>query len=396
MLGQRSEDDRDLTVRQEFMRALHLVKTSVGASWAYRQMRELTRLGVEVHVALPPGGPLVPRYEGAGVVVHPMPIDLPVRSPWRCPGTLRTLHDLVARIRPDIIHSHFVGTTLTMRLALGRDHPTPRIFQVPGPLHLEHPLFRRAELATAGPSDWWVGSCRWTCDRYRRSGVPADRVSLVYYGCDLDEFDRGGPGKLRHELGIAPGIRLVGMVAYMYAPKRYLGQARGIKGHEDLIDALTLCLEAVPDLVGVFIGGAWGDAETYERRVRSYGEKRLGDRARFLGTRGDVAELYPDLDVVVHPSHSENVGGAAESLLMAVPTIATAVGGLPDFVEPGATGWLVPPRDPARLAVAILDALGDPARAQEMALFGQGRARGQLDVRRNARDLLGFYRRVSP
>lgn len=378
------------------MKALHLVKTSVGADWAYRQMRELTRLGVEVHVALPPGGPLLPCYEAAGVVVHALPVDLPVRSPWRCPGALRAMRGLVARVRPDVIHSHFVGTTLTMRLALGRSHPTPRVFQVAGPLHLEHAFFRRGELSTAGAPDRWIGSCRWICDRYRRSGVPADRVFLNYHGYDTEDFTRGRSGKLRRELGVGPGTKLVGMVAYMYAPKRYLGQARGLKGHEDLIDAVVLCRRAVPDLLAVFIGGPWAGATAYERRVRAYGRLRLGDRARFLGTRGDVPELYPDLDVVAHPSHSEGLGGAAESLLSAVPTVASAVGGLPDFIEPGATGWLVPPHDPPRLAAALLDALGHPDRARAMADRGRDRARDRLDIRANTREILRIYQAIVP
>ena len=79
-------------------------------------------------------------------------------------------------VRPDLIHSHFVSTTLVARLALGRDHATPRLFQVAGPLHLEHPTFRALDLATAGPRDGWIATCRWTADAYRRLGIPPSRV----------------------------------------------------------------------------------------------------------------------------------------------------------------------------------------------------------------------------
>src|SRR5438128_1442841 len=99
------------------MTVLHLLKTSVGATWALRQMRELVRLGVRVHAAMPPG-PLVPKYRAAGVEVHEAQLDLPIRRPWRVPAALRAMRQLVERVRPDIIHSHFVATTLTMRLAL--------------------------------------------------------------------------------------------------------------------------------------------------------------------------------------------------------------------------------------------------------------------------------------
>ena len=380
--------------RGQPMKALHLVKTSVGATWALRQMRELVGLGIEVHVALPPDGPLISAYESAGVVVHPLQLDFPVRRPRCWPTLFARMRDLAAEVVPDIIHSHFVGTTLTMRLALGRSHPVPRVFQVPGPLHLEHPLFRYTEIATAGGADYWIGSCRWTCERYRQSGVSEDRLFLSYYGSDLAAVDRSDRGSLRKEFGIQAATRIVGMVAYMYSPKLYLGQSRGLKGHEDLIDAISICLKTDPEIVCIFIGGAWGNAKAYERRVRAYGKRRCGERAVFLGTRTDVSDLYPEMDLVVHPSHSENLGGAAESLMLGVPTIATNVGGFPDVVLNGETGWLVPPRNPRRLAGAIRDVFRDPARAHALADQGRALARDLLDISKNAREVVQIYRSV--
>ncbi len=376
------------------MKALHLVKTAVGATWALRQMAELVKSGVETHVALP-DGPLVPRYKEAGITTHVMQTDFPIRQPYRFPELCRKFRKLVIEVAPDVIHSHFVGTTLTMRLALGKTHPTPRVFQVPGPLHLEHSLFRGVELSIAGANDFWIGSCQWTCQRYRVSGIADNRIFLSYYGIDTDRFLAGQtPGKLRTELGVSSAVPLVGMVAYMYAPKRYLGQQRGLKGHEDLIDALAICRRTYPEIKGIFIGGAWNRATAYESQVRAYGKQRLGDAAVFLGTRSDVAALYPDLNVVVHPSHSENVGGAGESLLSAVPTIATNTGGFPDVVIPGQTGWLVPVADPPRLADAILEALANQEHAKELALKGQAHVKALMDIRKNAQDVLTSYQNI--
>jgi len=375
------------------LKVLHLAKTSIGARWAFLQMRELVKLGVEVHVALPPGGSLVPEYEAAGIVIHLMQLDFPIRNPWQFPKVFRELRNLVSRVDPDIIHSHFVGTTLTMRLALGKTHPLPRVFQVPGPLHLEHPFFRQGEISTAGCPDYWIGSCQWTCERYRKSGISQDRVFLSYYGMDLNNrFSCGEKGKLRQELGIEANVKIIGMVAFMYAPKWFLGQTRGLKGHEDLIDALAICLKTEPNIIGVFIGGAWPyHATAYEQRVRTYGLKRCGDRAIFLGTRNDIQELYPDVDIAVHPSYSENIGGAGESLFCAVPTIATNVGGFPDVVKHGETGWLVPARAPAQLAATILEALRDPVRSYRMAVRGQSLVKQLFDVRETARQVLEIY-----
>jgi glycosyltransferase involved in cell wall biosynthesis len=373
---------------------LHLVKTSVGATWALQQMRELLSLGVEVHVALPSGGPLASRYKSSGIIVHDFQSDFPVNQMWKCPRILRDFRDLVSKIAPDIIHSHFVGTTLTMRLALGKTHSIPRVFQVPGPLHLEYAFFRNAEILTAGLSDYWIGSCRWTRDCYIQAGIPKEKVFLSYYGVDLNRFSSPENGKLRGELGVGPDVKIVGMVAFMYAPKRYLGQFRGIKGHEDLIDAISLCLKRESNIVAVFVGGAWNKASDYERQVRAYGLRRCGNKAIFLGSRSNVGELYPDFDVAVHPSHSENLGGAAESLLFSVPTIATNVGGFPDLVRQNETGWLVSPRKPYQLADTILQVIRDPVNAMVTAQRGRTITKQLVDARKTAHEIMDTYRSI--
>lgn len=109
-------------------------------------------------MALPENGPMVERFRDCGVHVHLLQTDFPTRQPWLFPGLASKFRRLVNDVAPDVIHSHFVGTTLTMRLALGLNHPTPRVFQVPGPLHLENSFFRNAEIKTAGQRDYWIAS----------------------------------------------------------------------------------------------------------------------------------------------------------------------------------------------------------------------------------------------
>lgn len=371
---------------------LHLLKTSVGATWALLQMAELVRLGHDVHVLLPPGGPLVQRCRDAGISVHLGQPALDPRSPRRTIQAITTIRRVVAAVDPAVIHSHFVATTLAMRAAMRKD-PRPRLFQVPGPLHLEHGMTRSADLASAGPQDAWMGSCRWTCDRYTRAGVPPSRVFLSYYGIDVDRFD--GSVVASPQLEDVPiHARVVAMVAYMYAPKRLLGQRRGLKGHEDLIDALHLIRRSNSSVIGIFAGGPWGAAARYEASVRARAHKACGDAIRLLGTIADTRAVYRRADVAVHPSHSENVGAAVESLLMGVPTVATHVGGFPDLVVDGVTGRLVPPRNPAALAETIVSVLREPERHREMAARGRDLARTLFDVRRTAGEVSEAYERL--
>lgn len=375
------------------LRVIHLLKTGIGARWALHQICELVRLGVTVHVVLP-DGPMVERFAGIGATTHRMQTDIAAHRPWAWPTLFRDLRGLVDSIAPDLIHSHFVGTTATMRLALS-DHDLPRVFQVPGPLHLEHPLFARAELSLATPADHWIGACRWTRDAYLRHGISARRVSLSYYTTDLAAFvPRNNDGELRRILGLSDTTCVVGMVAYFYPPKRHLGQRRGLKGHEDLIDAIALCRARGHDVTGVIVGGAWGKALWYERQVQDYAARRCPGGIHFLGYRDDVRDLYAGFDLAVHPSLSENVGGALESALMAVPTIATHVGGFPDLIVPEQTGWLVPAAAPLQLATTISKALASPTIARQLGVNARERALKQFSPERLGREILDTYRSI--
>lgn len=365
---------------------LHLVKTSVGATWAYRLMRELVRQGYEVHAALPTDGPLIPRYREAGIIIHELNFSMKgIR------GNCRELRKIVSEINPDIIHSHFVLTTLVMRLAL-RNDKTPRIFEVPGPLHLESPVFRNAELLLAQKNDYWAPTCKWSLERYKKSGIYSDRLFLTYYGGEISHF-KYPKGKLRKELDLADDAIIIGMVAFMYAPKKYLGQKRGLKGHEDFIDAMAVVCRKYPNAVGVCVGGAWDGATDYEEKVRKYGAAHCPN-VKFLGSRKDIGELYQDIDVAVHPSHSENLGGAAESLMLNVPTVTTDIGGFPDIVINGKTGITVPSKDPQSLADAIIYMIEHPEFAEKSSAEGKKLVEHLCDINNTSSRMADIYNAI--
>ena len=377
------------------MKILHLVKTSVGASWVYHQVRVLRSLGIEVAVALPSETEgWAPHYRKCGATLIRANLDFPSRRPWRLPAVLRACRELVDQVRPDLIHSHFAGTTYVLRLALGKKSRIPRIFQVPGPLHLEHRLYAWIDTHLAGPLDHWIATCRWTQQKYLQLGIPPARVHLSYVGTEISQFRTERGNKLRKEYDIPADTPLVGMVAYMYPPKFSFGQTRGLKGHEDFFAALNLVRKRRPDVRGVIVGGPWGNARWYERRIRSLGARLCGSALIFTGHRTDIPEIYPDLDLAVVPSLSENLGGAVEPLLSGVPVVATNVGGLPDIVQEGKTGWLVPPRRPADLARAMLAALDKPEEARRRTSQGQKLARRLMDVEKTGREVAAIYEAI--
>lgn len=378
------------------MKVLHLIKTTVGATWALREIQVLIRLGCEIHVVLPDEEGLCQQYREVGAFVHIATVDIAafIASPIGFFRAASQFRKVVAKIKPDIIHSHFVGTTYFMRLAL-IGIPVKRVFQVPGPLHLEKNLTRKIDVGLANKYDYWIPTCHLSKKYYLQEGIHKKRMATIFYGSDVSVFNTDKPkGALRTELNLPSNVKIIGMVAYVYPPKKWIGQTRGLKGHEDLIDAMSLVLKQRKDVVCVMIGGAWGNSEDYYQQVVNYGKEKLGDQIFFLGTRKDVPLLYPDFNIAVHPSHSENLGGAAESLLMGIPTITTNIGGFPDIVKENQTGWLVPVADPASLAKKIITVLDNPETAHKIANYGKQEMLRELDINHTAAQVFEFYNYV--
>ena len=378
------------------IRALHVVKTADGALWAARQAEVLASLGVEVHVALPvAGGGLVPFWHEIAAAVHPVNLDLSVKRPWEIPRLCAAARQLVDKVRPDIIHSHFVGTTLSLRLALGRASAIPRVFQVAGPLHLEHPAPRTAEIQCATSGDYWIGSSDCIVRHYLKAGVDPSRVFLSYYGSPIRAAER--TGYLRRRLGIDDHTKIVGNINLIYPPRRFLGQRVGLKCHEDVIDALGLIVRERQDVVGVLIGSTFGTSDLrYERelqrRAANVGRGKILMPGYF--DSAEVHESWPDFDCAVHVPMSENCGGVVEPLMAGVPTVASRVGGLPEVVIEGVTGITVPVHDPGAIASAVLRILNNPEPYRRMAVKGQQLVRSMFDVERTAREVAQIYRHI--
>jgi glycosyltransferase involved in cell wall biosynthesis len=163
-----------------------------------------------------------------------------------------------------------------------------------------------------------------------------------------------GEGDLRADLGIAPGAPLVGTVCQLRAQKRL----------DVLVEAFSLIAERVPD-AHLAIVGEGPERKELERLISAAG---LVGRVHAPGTRTDLATIFRAYDVAVMSSDFEGLPlFALECMAYRVPLVTTAVGGLPDLIDDGRTGVLVPPGDPGALAVALTGVLRDPARREAMA-----------------------------
>lgn len=207
--------------------------------------------------------------------------------------------------------------------------------------------------------------------------------------------------RVRRELAIEPTRPVVGDVAYFYAPSpdgpftppHLVG--RGIKGHEVLLQAAPIVLAVIPDTLFLLVGGGWGpEGDAYQRQLEALAaELGVAHAVRFTGPRSDIPDTLAAFDVSVQCSLNENLGGSIESLLMARPLVASAVGGLVDAVLHERTGLLVPPGDAPALALAIVRLLRDRSLADRVAADGRAHALSLLTLDTTIDNLETLYTR---
>lgn len=185
----------------------------------------------------------------------------------------------------------------------------------------------------------------------------AERV-LIYNGVDLERYDHQEPCcTLREEYQMEPGSPIVGVV----------GRLELEKGHPTLLEAWPLVLEQVPGAYLLIVGeGSRQDA--LHQIARDQGVER---HVIFTGRRDDIPAITAALDVAVLPSYREAQGlTILEAMAMSRPVVASNVGGIPEMVQDGVTGLLVPPHDPPALAAAIVRLLEDHQLADTIARAG--------------------------
>ncbi len=136
------------------------------------------------------------------------------------------------------------------------------------------------------------------------------------------------------------------------------------KGHTYLLDAIPQVLKEFPHSFFLFVGdGELKDSLKTKSRILG-----IRDRVFFTGFREDIPEILSILDLFVLPSHLEGLcTSLMDAMYMGVPIVATTAGGIPEVIENGKTGLLVPPKDPIALAEAIIKLLKDKSKRETFA-----------------------------
>jgi len=290
-----------------------------------------------------PPGPIGAEIAAVGVPVTPLGIV----PGWRHPFSWWTIVRYLRRVRPHIVHTFMLPASLYGRLsALAAG--------VPVIIGTEVNIYERkqwhhriAERLLAARSACVVASAESVKRAYvRQLRIPADAVRVVYNAVNWDRLQStAAPAAVRAALGIPEDRLLVGVVATL----------QDKKGHSVLFDAFA----RTPGLENVWllVVGDGPLRSTLEQYAASVG---IRDRVTFSGTRRDLGNLLPAMDVFALPSLWE---GLPLALILAMgagrPVVATRLAGIPEVVSDGETGLLVPPGDATALGAAVARLCGD-------------------------------------
>jgi glycosyltransferase involved in cell wall biosynthesis len=163
------------------------------------------------------------------------------------------------------------------------------------------------------------------------------------------------------------------------------------KGHRYLVEAIPAVYRERNDAFFVFCG----DGPMTEKIMEQ--AKGLGvlDRCRFVGFRRDLAEIFSVMDLMALPSLSEGLPNVVlEAFAASKPVVASNIGGVPELVEEGISGYLVPPGRPEPLAKAILKMLGDSEKMQSMGAAGYERVRREFTFEAQTEKLEAIYHQM--
>jgi glycosyltransferase involved in cell wall biosynthesis len=206
--------------------------------------------------------------------------------------------------------------------------------------------------------------------------IPSDRLELLPNG--VEALPPGDGRALRGELGIRRGDPVVGTVCII----------RTEKALDVLVGAAARLTEHFPRL-RLLIAGDGPDRARVEGLTERVG---LSDRIHMTGARTDVPDVLAAIDIAVICSDYE---GSPRSVLEFMdagkPIVATDVGGIPEVIEDGVHGLLVPPRDEAALAAALAEVLDDMDRGREMGARARDRCRRELSLDRTVESLQELY-----
>jgi glycosyltransferase involved in cell wall biosynthesis len=354
------------------MRIVHSVTSGEAAGGqvvALQLARAARAAGHDCVFVSPDDGPFLAQARAEGFATQLLRLD----RLFRLDGVAR-LAWLLRREKADVLHLH----TPLVATILGRLAGFVARVPVVSHVHIENhfparpaqaALYRRLDNATARRCAALITVSRGTRDALEAQGYPPGRTVVIHNG-------------------VAPATA---EPAALDIPRPVVGEIARlaeVKGQRTLLRACA-DLDVSVVLVGTDLeqGGAY-------RALLEREADELGMRARvlFTGYRADAAALLRSFDVFALPSTTEGLPLVLlEAMAAGVPVVATPVGGVPELVEDGVTGLLVPPEDPAALAAALRTLLDDAETARLLAAAARRRVEAEFSERVMGECVLAVY-----
>ncbi|MCE4553146.1 glycosyltransferase [Roseateles cellulosilyticus] len=327
-------------------------------SWVERFIERMPRERFRFTALVPVEGPFADRLRSLGAEVHTVPMaDDPS---W---VSLQTTLALVQSQLVDVLHAHLPRAHVLAGL-VGRLAERPVI----ATLHGREVGMLDLEVHRATGSHLCV-VCRPSHRHALGLGVRPEQLSCVPNGVDTAMFQPRlrGHRTLRESLGLPQDATLLGFV----------GRLSPEKGPEVFLQAMHVLARRHVGAHAVIVG----DGPMRASLIAQAEQLGLEGRVHLIGLREDMPAVYPELDVVVSTSHSEAMPLALmEAMACGLPVVATRVGGVPDLVQDGHTGWLAAPGDFHGTGQHCATLLADEALRRRMGRHARERVVARFDL----------------
>ena len=311
------------------------------------------------------GGELARRAadEGLPLEVFTPRSEFDMQAAW-------AMGSVIDQFDPEVIHAHDPMAVALAAIALRVKRASARRPLVVASrrvdFHLKRHAFSRWKYSHV---DVFIAASRFIASILEQDGIAADRIEVVHDGVDLAAIDRQPAADAHSTLWLPHGAPIVGNVAAL-APH---------KGQRHLVAAATLVIHSVPDARFVIVGD--GELrESLEHQIKDLG---LTHHVTLTGFRSDALWLMKSFDLFVMSSVTEGLGSAIlEAMACGRAVVGTETGGIPEAIDAGTTGLLVPPGDEPALAAAIVRLLRDPELRASLGRAGRERVEREFSVDR--------------
>jgi L-malate glycosyltransferase len=289
---------------------------------------------------------------------------------------------VLRQYRPDLIHAHDPHAVSVAAMALstmsGNRQPALVIARRVD-FHLKNNALSRWKYKQV---DAAICSSHAIRAMVVEDGIAEDRAFTVYEGVQVERIASHPATDVHQALWLPAGASVVGNIAALVTHK----------GQRFLIDAAPAIVRAHPD-TQILIFGEGELRPSLQRQIHQLG---LDHHVHLVGFRPDILSLLKSLDVFVMSSITEGLGTSIlDAMAASKPVVGTRAGGIPEVVEDGVTGLLVPTHNPQALADAIVQLLRDAALRRRMGEAGLARVRERFTVDRMVDETLAAYEVVA-